>query len=47
VKALLAAPRALKDNWVLAAVAAPQLVADGRAPPGVPSGLDEQPPCVR
>src|ERR1700677_4369158 len=40
VKALLAAPRALENLWVLAAVAAPKLVADGRASSSVPRRLD-------
>src|SRR2546428_14093066 len=46
VKALLAAPRTLENLRALAAVAASQLVADGRAPPGVPPRLDQQPAAV-
>jgi hypothetical protein len=47
VTALLATPRTLENLWVLVAVAARQLVADGRPASGVPRGLDQQPPCVR
>src|SRR5439155_2406538 len=46
VEALLAAPGALDDDRVLAALAAGELVADLRPTPCVPGRLDEQPTDV-
>ena len=43
VQPLLAAPSALDDEGVLAALAAGELVADLRPPARVPGGLDQQP----
>src|SRR6266516_1702943 len=46
VEALLAAPGALDHGRVLAALAAGELVADGRPPAGVPGRFDQQPAGV-